>query len=81
MELTPATVTLHGYVPLAPSGRDKTPQMRLLSTNECPNSRPDWLTHPPACSEWSFTIFGYCQWCWDIGNVPETWAKRVEVYS
>lgn len=78
MDLTVANVTKYGYIPPPPSGRSKVPQLRFLSSNDCPNSTPMWLTTPPpACSPDGMTTWGYCGVCWGEGYVPQVWVDRV----
>lgn len=78
MDLTPAVLVKHGYVP-SPGRGDKVPQLRAMSTNDCPNIDPRYLTlPPPACMPDGLTTWGYCGGCWTGGYVPARWTARVE---
>lgn len=66
-----------GYVPQPDDGTSKVPQMRVNSSNACPNSSPGWLWEPGLrCPPSGLTTFGYCGLCWEVGNVPPVWAAR-----
>jgi len=77
MDLTPLNAALNGYAPHPDMTDDRIPQMRLLSTNACPNSSPMWLTMDAATCPPGPTTWGYCFICWEVGLVPDVWAQRV----
>jgi hypothetical protein len=78
MNLTPKDVTPFGYTPQSEARPDRIPQMRPLSTNDCPNSAVTWLTDSPGACPPGLTTWGYCGTCWENGLVPAAWAERVE---
>lgn len=59
-------------------GRDKRPQMRAVSSNACPNSRPRRLDEYESCDMDAMTAWGYCNDCWRNGRVPSPWAVAVD---
>jgi hypothetical protein len=78
MQLSPEHVITAGYTPVEPDLRSRTPQMRALSTNACPNMSATWLTDPPGhCPPHGLTSWGYCGPCWEANAVPAVWAARV----
>lgn len=78
MHVTTAALLRHGYTP-SPNGLDKTPQLRALSSNVCPNADPRYLLMLlPACCPYGPTAWGYCGACWESGSVPPVWGARVQ---
>jgi hypothetical protein len=57
---------------------DKLPQMRALSTNLCPNSRPRAITDPSMCDQWALTTWGWCSECYQEDRVPAAWLRAIE---
>jgi hypothetical protein len=77
MNLNPLHAAQAGYAPQPDMTTDRIPQMRVLSTNACPNSHPMWLTMEPGTCAPGLTTWGYCGQCWEAGRVPGAWAQRV----
>jgi hypothetical protein len=57
---------------------DRTPQMRAISTNICPNAQPRSMTDVSACDLTAMTVWGYCTECWAESRVPGNWAAKVD---
>lgn len=56
---------------------DKTPQLRWLSDNVCPNAGPTFLTELGVCSPYSMTMWGFCVACWDADRIPAAWQRKI----
>lgn len=57
---------------------DNAPQLRVLSTNTCPNARRRPLADMSSCEPEALTTWGYCNECWTRGLVPASWATQVD---
>ena len=57
---------------------DRTPQMRAISSNTCPNAKPRGMTDVSTCDLNAMTTWGYCTSCWESGRVSATWAAAVD---
>lgn len=56
----------------------RTPQLRAISSNTCPNAEPRSLSDVATCDLAAMTTWGYCRECWDRGAVPARWADQVD---
>lgn len=56
---------------------DRVPQLRMLSTNDCPNSGPRTFDGTDCVPGW-LTTWGYCSRCWADPDlyVPLIWQER-----
>jgi hypothetical protein len=59
---------------------DRTPQMRAISSNTCPNAKPRGMDDFSACDLDAMTVWGYCTECWEHERVPAIWAAKVDVF-
>jgi hypothetical protein len=59
---------------------DRTPQMRAISRNTCPNAQPRELGEFSSCDMYAMTVWGYCSECWDQARVPARWAAQVDAH-
>lgn len=57
---------------------DRTPQMRAISSNTCPNAKPRGMTDVSSCDLTAMTTWGWCNECWTEGRVPAQWAAKVD---
>jgi hypothetical protein len=59
---------------------DRTPQMRAISRNTCPNAQRRALGELSMCDLDAMTVWGYCSECWQQGRVPARWAEQVDAH-
>jgi hypothetical protein len=57
---------------------NRTPQMRAISSNICPNAKPRALDEFSSCDPLAMTAWGYCTECWANVRVPAKWADQVD---